>query len=392
MVTAKDSRTTDEWHGTSVDVPAIEAALNTLWQRWGQRAALDGQRPPVRTSVMNLVVYVDSEDGFALVRSAASNLSGRHPSRAICVVADDDVPSSTLDARVLSHCGDEDGQLGQLCWEQITIKARRDAATRLPGIVVPLLLPELPTYLWWVGDVPFGSAALRHLWDAADRLIVDSKYFARPIDAVRNLADLQRGVGAGRSLVDLNWIRLESWRQLAAQFFDPEDMRPYLQRIEAIDLDFAHDGDAPVNPTQALLLAGWMACCLEWSARPEAARWNADAIHLEADRTGSTVNVGIAPRPSAGVEQGDVLAYRIHATSPAIPGIFEIVRDGHGATAQTRMTLGGSDGAAHAVHMGAIAINQVLSQALEAQASDHVYAAALEAAGSFCQHLNGDHR
>src|SRR5438067_13124059 len=83
------------WQGTSVDVAAIEAALARLWTQAGQHLEGGRRHPPIRSSVMNLVVYVPREEDAALATDVIAALTERHPSRTICVVADPNAPTSS---------------------------------------------------------------------------------------------------------------------------------------------------------------------------------------------------------------------------------------------------------------------------------------------------------
>src|SRR5437764_13311036 len=122
MTAANLARAGETWQGTSVDVAAIEAALAQLWKQAGQRPQDPGRRhPPIRSSVMNLVVYVPRAQDAAPAMDAIGALTARHPSRTICVVADPDAPTSSLDASVATQCSEADS--GGLCWEQINITA-----------------------------------------------------------------------------------------------------------------------------------------------------------------------------------------------------------------------------------------------------------------------------
>src|SRR2546421_2220618 len=153
MTAADLQRAGETWEGTSVDVAAIEAALARLWTQAGQRPQDPGrQHPPIRSSVMNLVVYVPRAEDAVLVTDAIAALTERHPSRTICVVADPDAPTSSLDASVTTRCSTAES--GRLCWEQIHITAHGATAAHVPGVVIPLVLPDLPTYLCWMGDAP----------------------------------------------------------------------------------------------------------------------------------------------------------------------------------------------------------------------------------------------
>ena len=68
------------------------------------------------------------------------------------------------------------------------------------------------------------------------------------------------------AVTDMNWGRLTPWREMVAGFFDPPNIRPYLDRIGHVNIEYAmpesHHG--PINRSQALLVAGWLASRLGW--------------------------------------------------------------------------------------------------------------------------------
>jgi len=174
MTAVDPERGGETWQSTSVDVAAIEAALAQLWTQAGHRPEGGRRRPPIRSSVMNLLVYVPRAEDAALVTEAIAALTERHPSRTIYVVADPNAPTSSLDASVTTHCSAADS--GRLCWEQIHITAHGATAAHVPGVVIPLVRPDLPTYLWWMGDTPCEAELFRRMVDLCDRLIVETSH------------------------------------------------------------------------------------------------------------------------------------------------------------------------------------------------------------------------
>src|SRR4030065_67688 len=79
----------------------------------------------------------------------------------------------------------------QVCSEQITLRASGPAVGELHSTVVPLLVPDLPVFLWWHEEPSLGSHLFQELLETSDRLIVDSADFA-PESAASSLAALER--------------------------------------------------------------------------------------------------------------------------------------------------------------------------------------------------------
>jgi glucose-6-phosphate dehydrogenase assembly protein OpcA len=413
-MTATDlERAAETWQGTSVDVAAIEAALAQLWTQAGQRPEGGRRHPAIRSSVMNLVVYVSRAEDAVLVTDAIAALTERHPSRTICVVADPGAPTSSLDASVTTRCSAADS--GRLCREQIQITAHGATAAHVPGVVIPLVRPDLPTYLWWMGEPPCEAELFRRMVDLCDRLIVDSGVFARPIEGLAQLAAHQQRAAGDRGLGDVHWVRLTPWRNLAAQFFDGEELRPYASCIDGVRLSYTHDEHMHGGLGQALLLAGWLVSCLGWAPCPRAARWLGDTVHLEAARPteggAGIVSIDIRRQasdqatgdrrqatdqatgdrlaPSSGAD--GLVALRMTATLRGVPGVFAVERHPQSSEATTTTMIGGVQGAARTLsrvaRLAPRSLAELLCEELEMWRRDRLYEAALAAAAALTESL-----
>jgi glucose-6-phosphate dehydrogenase assembly protein OpcA len=415
MTAVDHERAGETWQGTSVDVAAIEAALAQLWTQAGHRPEGGRCQLPIRSSVMNLLVYLPRAEDAALVTEAIAALTERHPSRTICVVADPNAPTSSLDASVTTRCSAAES--GRLCWEQIHITAHGATAAHVPSVVIPLARPDLPTYLWWMGDIPCEAELFRRMVDLCDRFIVDSGVFARPIEGLAQLAAHQQRAAGDRGVGDVHWMRLTPWRNLAAQFFDGEELRPYASCIDSVRLSYTHDEQTHGGLGQALLLAGWLASCLGWAPRPRAARWHGDTVHLEAERPtegrSGTVAIDIRRQaagdlsgfspivtdalsptayrlpPSSGTD--GLLALQMAATLRGVPGVFAIERHPQSPEATTTTVIGGVQGAARTLsrvaRLAPRGLAELLCEELEMWRRDRLYEAALAAAVALTESL-----
>jgi glucose-6-phosphate dehydrogenase assembly protein OpcA len=222
----------------------------------------------VRACTLNLMVLVPGGEQLARVSDVIARLSTGHPSRAIVMVAEPDVLEPGLEAWISAHCQVRPAGSSQVCCEQITIAARGQATHDLHGMAVPLLEPDLPVFLWWLGDPPLDDHLFDVLAGVSDRLIVDSAGFRAPEATLARLAGrFATPARPGRAaLSDLNWARLTPWRQLIAQFFDSPNLQPFLEMLTDVDVSFdPGSGDRP-NPAQALLLTVWLASRLDWKS------------------------------------------------------------------------------------------------------------------------------
>jgi glucose-6-phosphate dehydrogenase assembly protein OpcA len=249
---------------TPIDVRAIERELTALWKQAAEEQDEGGQAV-TRTCVLNLVVATSGGRAVEEATAIVAELTARHPNRAIVVGAAPDAGDDLLDAWVQAHCQMPGPGRPQVCCEQITIEARGPAVARVPGTVLPLLVPDVPVMLWWPRGEPFDSPIFSRLCDLADRIIVDSASFAAPEAGLPALAAL---LAERKAISDLTWARLTPWRELIAQFFDAPAMLPHLDTMERVTVEVeAREGEL-ADRTQAFLLIGWLGARLGW--RPAA--------------------------------------------------------------------------------------------------------------------------
>lgn len=228
---------------------------------WAEAANPQGLLPPVmRACVMNLIVYVEDQTGVEAVIKAAQDMAGRHPSRLILLHCNPTRPASGVEAWVSAICQMPQPGGRQVCCEQITLVAHGAAADDLHATVLSLFSPDVPVVLWWRAAPDPHRALFRELVNASDYVILDSTHFREPFALWREI----RRAFPAMALSDLNWARIRPWRELIAQFFDLPETRPLLHEIEKVSLTFSAHGDER-NPTQAFLVAGWLATRLDWT-------------------------------------------------------------------------------------------------------------------------------
>jgi len=305
------------WGARADGVAALERELARL-RRVQSAHARELVRPIARASVLNLIVYADREEHARRAARSISDLALRHPSRAIVVLADRGQRRQETERRIEMHCQlpIPDGAR-QVCYEQILVRASGDVDDRLASAVIPLLVPDLPVFLWWTGTPPLGSRSFADLLRLTDRLIVDSADFARPESTLPIIARISEEARGRFGLTDLNWTRLTPWREIATAFFDVPSWRLFLDGITGLRVGFAVDMDGrDIHPSQALLFVGWLASRLGWRPLETLAPSEAGGLLFAIARPdGERIMVRVRPRFERGLAEGDISGFRIQTTS-----------------------------------------------------------------------------
>jgi glucose-6-phosphate dehydrogenase assembly protein OpcA len=388
-----ESLATPMWEERATTVPAIAAHLASLWS---PPAALDGAEPLItekglphaRASVLNLIVTVVDEAAADRVVRTLVDLGVRHPSRALVIVPDPHGDGAPLDARISTHCHDAAGDADRICYEEVVLSVRGDAAAHLSGIVAPLLIHDLPTHVWWPGDPPFHDPVFDQLVEIADRVVIDSADFGDLLSGLRRLANLRRKSGVG----DLSWERLSWWQELTAQFFDAPRFRRYLPNLSRLQLRYAvqppasnrHDEDMEVAPgtsapmTQALLYAGWIATRLGWRRHRTLAPFEDGSFRLRLEGRHEMVDLSVAAVPTDEVRPGELISVRLGSLGET--GAAEFIVDRERDQAVVATNADGMTALLRRVPMETPREAEVLSSQLTVDVADPVYEDALRAA------------
>jgi glucose-6-phosphate dehydrogenase assembly protein OpcA len=377
-----DSRVAPVWSAAGTDVSSVEAHLAHLWTAPSvdeDSTVTEKGLPHARASVLNLIVTVPDAPAAERVVQTLGGLGYRHPSRALVIVPAPDATGPMLDASVSAHCHATNGNgSDQVCYEEVVLTVRGEAAEHLGGIVAPLLIHDLPTHAWWPGDPPFADPIFDQLVELADRVIIDSGDFDDLLLGLRRLATLRRRSGIG----DLSWRRLAWWQELTAQFFDAPRFRRYLPNLNRIRLRYAGgDGGGTGSLAQALLYAGWFASRLGWRRHAAAQPLRDGALRLVLEGRYAMVDLDVAPVEAPEVPVGELVS--VHLQARGEMGAAEFILDREADEAVMASNADGMTALLRRVRMDPPGESELLASSLMTDNREPVYEAAIRAAAVF---------
>lgn len=302
-----------EWQGSdSSGLPApyskmvrlrdVQSEVEALWREAGGRVRGQGGDGLVRLREANLLVYVPPEGDVAQAGRTISETAGRHPARAIVLMdlgpqkdrheADPGEGGPLAWLTAACHTTEVGGR--SLCWEQITIPARGEVSRHLHAAAAALLVPELPTALWWPGEPTFTGRTFEQLAEVADLVVVDSSAAHDGLGFLSSLSEVLKDPARDYGVDDLNWMRLLPWRTLTAQVFDEPVRRPWLAGISRVTVRYVPDGRNPGEGPEScgtvirsLLMISWLATRLGWELGAKPWREEAQSVTTRLSREGS---------------------------------------------------------------------------------------------------------
>ncbi len=271
------------WQSDALDTGTIHDELNRLWtQLGGPHHGGDAPGEMVaeqhfgggglmRANTLNLLAVANDMREASLIQETIAGLRDFLPSRTIILITydrhdlDGEVTGPRYDVRVelKEQIGDKDE--ANLRFEVITIGADRSVMGHLASLVTPLLAADLTDFLWWPGGDFATSALFEELLPVVDRLIVDTAQLGREIGALAALRSVIVERSGSLIVGDFTWLRLQAWRELIAQFFDPPDVQKSLKAIDQVTIHYAETRqDGSSGLAAAVMMAGWLGSRLGW--------------------------------------------------------------------------------------------------------------------------------
>jgi len=321
-----------------------------------------------RASVLNLIV-VTSEESAPEVTRLVSDLAGHYPSRAILLISDPYEEEANLDIGLSAFCNARNGMPGgvdhQVCAEQIAIHVEGPPAEHLESLAGPLLLPDLPVFLWYPNGDVSGSLECHGMAALADRLILNSGVSGGCEASLRSIAYFLEHDEVVPAVGDLQWAAISSWRSLIADLFASPERTGELGKIRRVEILHDRTGEC-----QALLMAGWLSMALGW--RPESAERTGVGCEFCFDSYSGGVTVELATGSL------ETALHRVRLYSEELS--FQVSCYGERNDACSTVMRGEQLLGKRTVHLGSSGVDVLLGEELRFLKRDETYESALKRA------------
>lgn len=325
----------------TLDVEAVERVLAGLWQQTPGGEQEEGEEAIMRARAADLMVFLTNEQTLEETHQTIRDLALAHPCRALVMLADRDGESRDIEMYVsaFSH-GQRRSKKAELCCEEVTFVARGGFTSELPSAVIPLLVPDLPVFLWWRDLQRLDDQSFQPLAQVADRLVIDSVNLSRldsDLVAIARLFDRQDNEAIAVS--DVNWARLTSWRALLANFYDVTEYRSALAHLEHVRIEYvAPESSVEAVASQALLTAGWLASRLGWVIDPRSTKQD-EELSFECRQNGRPIMLALKRVERPAITPGRLAQVELQ-TGETEGASFLVKRTDDGLHLETHATIG----------------------------------------------------
>lgn len=331
-------------------VARVEHELAGIWSV----VTAEGEAPKVRASTMNLVV-VTAPSELDRLRGSTHELGLTHAGRTFLLWVDDRLEPWELAAEASAVCRAVEGS--HVCSDRVELGFGASAASRVASVVAALALSEVPVVLELAVGAP--SRMADDLAGGADRIIVDSAF-----TPLGRIAELARRTSA--SLADRNFVRLFTFRDLVARFFDVDpSLTRSIRRIEIV-----RTPGSLVEP--AGLLIGWLASRL-------GLRFETRSVAI--DEAGHRVELAVTDASREDLGAGEIVAVRLRVGEARGPEARHFTLERLPNLPRTLSWI--KDGEEHEHPLGFRDETWVLVKAIDDRGADAVYREAVLAGSTW---------
>jgi hypothetical protein len=275
----------------------IQAELTRIWD------SLEGTNK-MRASLFNLIFYIEKNRRDPYLHTIAQKVIEKFPSRVIFITVDKSSKENYLKTSV-SVLSAGKGESSIAC-DLIQIDVAGNQQMRVPFVILPHILADLPIYLVWAEDPNQENPLSYQFEQLCSRLIFDSE----ATDNLPNFAKtlLNHHMAYKIDIADLNWARMESWRTLFSTIFYSPERLDQLLRTKLMTIVYNSHETASFCHTriQAIYLQAWLSSQLNWTLKnaiPDKSRLN-----LFYQKEDQTIQITIAAEDYAPLAPGTIVS------------------------------------------------------------------------------------
>ncbi|MGE5196629.1 MAG: glucose-6-phosphate dehydrogenase assembly protein OpcA, partial [Anaerolineae bacterium] len=284
----------------SISPSHIESELSRIWD------SLEGTNK-MRACLFNLIFYTKKNERASYLQTIAQKVIDKFPSRVIFINADPTSSENDLKAKV-SVLSSASGACDVAC-DRIEIDALGSQQERIPFVILPHLIPDLPVYLVWGEDPSQENPIAIELEKLATRLIFDSE----TTDHLPNFATsiLRHRERSFCDIADLNWARMGNWREMLSKTFYSKEKLELLERAKTLRICFNSQETAFFCHTniQATYLQAWICCQLNWELEDLSSEPGTLSFHYRQGK--QPILVELISQKVAGLSSGSIMSLEL---------------------------------------------------------------------------------
>jgi len=289
--------------GEAIHPADIESELNRVWESF--------QGPnKIRASLFNLIIYAKKGQRYSYLKLVAEKIIEKFPSRIILITYDSCLKEHDIQTSA-SILTTNEGE-NEIACDLIEMNVCDKHYSRIPFILLPHISPDIPIYLVYADDPTKDNPTVLELEKFADRIIFDSESAPNLSAFAQSLLKHKRQ--SHTDIADLNWARIEEWRQLLANVFRSQEELARLEKTIKISIHYNSEQTGYLFHTniQSIYIQAWVAIQLNWKFTHLFKKGNVQVFSYE--NKGRVVHNSLHPVKTNTLPAGRILSIQIETT------------------------------------------------------------------------------
>jgi len=236
----------------------IESKLLKIWEELAKENKM-------RACLFNLIVFNRYSNRTDYIRSIVQKVIEKFPCRLI-FISEDPNPHTPYLKTAVSVIMTQVPASTSAC-DHIDIGVAGNENQRVPYLILPHILPDIPVTLLWAEDPCTPHPLFEPLSKLCDRIIFDSESADNLLAFSKTVLKLKETTTL--DIADLNWARTEGWRDLIMSVFDSSSRLEQLKDLS--ELKIVYNG----RPTeffchlkiQSMYLLSWLSSRMGWNCK-----------------------------------------------------------------------------------------------------------------------------
>lgn len=255
----------------------------------------------IKACLFNLVVYAQEGKRAAYLKDLEKSILEKFPCRIIFIQA------QANDPKMLEVSHNEQKENRKFNCEELVIRAGSEMLSKVPFMVIPQLVPDLPIYLLWGQDPTSDQEILPQLKHYATKLIFDSECSINLQSFAKEMLIFMKKLDT--EVMDLNWAAISGWRDALATVFDNEELINSLKKSTSINIVYNNQGTEYLrsHETKAIYLQTWLASRLNWKFQSSKLEGNRRISRYK--NGGGELVVTLIPEKEEALPAGSIMSF-----------------------------------------------------------------------------------
>jgi glucose-6-phosphate dehydrogenase assembly protein OpcA len=262
------------------------------------------ERNTPRASLFTLIVVAKDTERVRHCQRLVNLIATKLPCKVVFIGIDSGAKETFLQERHTTKVAGN-GSTPVSC-ELVTVTVSPDQLHRIPFLVIPEIIADLPAFLL-AGDLP---SEVSPVLDLLERYVSRVVFDAPKLSNIGLFADHILSLPSRAKYVDLNWARTKPWREALCRVFNTKESSALLSAANRIELRYNHRPvQNQIPDSQVLLLQAWLGSRLGWEL--DAVEEAVDHSTIRYTHQQRQTTVIITPTDSPVAEDGTVVSVEI---------------------------------------------------------------------------------